>query len=337
MPFAGTRVKPIRLKPAHARTSKAPVKTDSRIYVAGHRGLVGSAIVRKLQAEGYRSLLVRTRAELDLTRQDAVERFFATEKPEYMFLAAAKVGGIMANDSRPADFIRDNLAIQSNVIESARKNNVTKLLFLGSSCIYPRAAPQPMREDSLLTGPLEPTNEAYAIAKIAGYMMCRSYWRQYGFRAISLMPTNLYGPNDNFDPTGSHVIPGLIRRFHEAKTAGTATVTVWGTGTPRRELMHADDLADAAVMLMRTYESPDIINVGTGVDVTIAEIATLVKDVVGYRGRLVFDPTKPDGMPHKVLDVSRVHALGWRAKIALADGVRETYRWFVANVADRAA
>jgi len=313
------------------------VKTDSRIYVAGHRGLVGSAIVRRLDAEGCRNLVLRTHAELDLTRQDAVERFFAAEKPDYVFLAAAKVGGIVANDTRPADFIRDNLAIQGNVIESARRSGVRKLLFLGSSCIYPRLAPQPIREESLLTGPLEPTNEAYAIAKIAGYMMCRSYWRQHGFKAISLMPTNLYGPNDNFDPTGSHVLPGLIRRFHEAKTANLPEVVVWGTGTPRRELMHADDLADAAVSLMQTYDSPDIINVGTGTDVTIAELATLVKDVVGYRGRLVFDSTKPDGMPRKVLDVSRIHALGWRAQVALADGVRETYRWFVANVADRAA
>jgi GDP-L-fucose synthase len=313
------------------------VKTDSRIFVAGHRGLVGSAIVRRLQAEGHRNLTLRARAELDLTRQAAVEHFFAAEKPEYVFLAAAKVGGIVANDTRPADFIRDNLAIQSNVIETARSSGVRKLLFLGSSCIYPRLAPQPIREDSLLTGPLEPTNEAYAVAKIAGYMMCRYYWRQYGFKAISLMPTNLYGPNDNFDPTGSHVLPGLIRRFHEAKMAGAPEVVVWGTGTPRRELMHADDLAEAAVSLMRTYDSPDIVNVGIGTDVTIAELAALVKDVVGYRGRLVFDPTKPDGVPRKVLDLSRIHALGWRAKVALADGVRDTYAWFVANAADRAA
>lgn len=313
------------------------MNTDSRIYVAGHRGLVGSAIVRRLQADGCRNLVLRSHAELDLVRQDAVERFFAGEKPDYVFLAAATVGGILANDTRPADFIRDNLSIQTNVIEAARKSGVKKLLFLGSSCIYPRLAPQPIREDSLLTGPLEPTNEAYAIAKIAGYLMCRSYWRQHGFKAISLMPTNLYGPNDNFDPTGSHVLPGLIRRFHAAKMAGMPEVVVWGTGAPRRELMHADDLAVAAVALMRTYDSPDIINVGTGEDVTIAELATLVKDVSGYRGRIVFDSTKPDGMPRKTLDVSRLHALGWRARIALADGVRETYRWFVANVADRAA
>lgn len=313
------------------------VKTDSRMYVAGHRGLVGSAIVRKLQAEGFRNLIVRTHADLDLARQDAVERFFAAEKPDYVFLAAARVGGIVANDTQPADFIRENLAIQTNVIEAARRCGVSKLLFLGSSCIYPRLAPQPIREESLLTGPLEPTNEAYAVAKIAGYMMCRSYWRQYGFRAISLMPTNLYGPNDNFDPLASHVLPGLIRRFHEAKTAGLPEVTVWGSGTPRRELMHADDLADAAVMMMRTYESPDIVNVGTGEDVAIADLAALVKDVVGFRGQLTFDTSKPDGMPRKTLDVSRIHALGWRSKIALAEGVRETYRWFLDNIAERAA
>ncbi|MGE5538447.1 MAG: GDP-L-fucose synthase family protein [Gemmatimonas sp.] len=313
------------------------MRIDSRIYVAGHRGLVGSAIVRRLQADGCRHLVMRSRAELDLTRQDAVERFFAQERPEYVFLAAAKVGGIIANDTRPADFIRDNLAIQTNVIEAARRSGVTKLLFLGSSCIYPRLAPQPIREESLLTGPLEPTNEAYAIAKIAGYMMCRAYWRQHGFKAISLMPANLYGPNDNFDPLGSHVVPGLIRRFHEAKVAGAPEVVVWGTGTPRRELLQVDDLADAAVMMMRTYDSPDIVNVGTGEDATIAEIATLVKEVVGYRGRLVFDSSKPDGMPRKVLDVTRIHALGWRARISLRDGLADAYRWFVANIADRAA
>jgi len=305
------------------------LKTDSRIYVAGHRGLAGSAIVRRLKAEGYRNLILRSHDELDLTRQDAVERFFAAEKPEYVFLAAARVGGIVANDTLPGDFIRENLAIQSNVIETARRARVNKLLFLGSSCLYPRLAPQPIREDSLLTGPFEPTNEAYAIAKIAGYMMCRAYWRQYGFKAISLMPTNLYGPHDNFDPTSSHVLPGLIRRFHEAKIKGLPEVAVWGTGTPRRELMHSDDLAEAAVMTMNTYDSPDIINVGTGQDVSIAELAALAKDVIGYQGKLTFDVTKPDGMSLKRLDVSRIHALGWQAKIALVDGIRETYRWFL--------
>lgn len=305
------------------------MKTDSRIYVAGHRGLAGSAIVRRLKAEGYRNLILRSHDELDLTRQDAVERFFAAEKPEYVFLAAARVGGIVANDTLPGDFIRENLAIQSNVIETARRARVNKLLFLGSSCIYPRLAPQPIREDSLLTGPFEPTNEAYAIAKIAGYMMCRAYWRQYGFKAISLMPTNLYGPHDNFDPTSSHVLPGLIRRFHEAKIKGLPEVAVWGTGTPRRELMHSDDLAEAAVMTMNTYDSPDIINVGTGQDVSIAELAALAKDVIGYQGKLTFDVTKPDGMPLKRLDVSRINALGWQAKISLSDGIRETYRWFL--------
>ena len=305
------------------------MKTDSRIYVAGHRGLAGSAIVRRLKAEGYRNLILRSHDELDLTRQDAVERFFAAEKPEYVFLAAARVGGIVANDTLPGDFIRENLAIQSNVIETARRARVNKLLFLGSSCIYPRLAPQPIREDSLLTGPFEPTNEAYAIAKIAGYMMCRAYWRQYGFKAILLMPTNLYGPHDNFDPTSSHVLPGLIRRFHEAKIKGLPEVAVWGTGTPRRELMHSDDLAEAAVMTMNTYDSPDIINVGTGQDVSIAELAALAKDVIGYQGKLTFDVTKPDGMPLKRLDVSRINALGWQAKISLSDGIRETYRWFL--------
>jgi GDP-L-fucose synthase len=313
------------------------VKTDNRIYVAGHRGLAGSAIVRKLEAEGFRNLIVRSHPELDLTRQDAVDRFFAAEKPDYVFLAAARVGGIVANDTRPGDFIRDNLAIQSNVIEAARREGARKLMFLGSSCIYPRLAPQPIREDSLLTGPLEPTNDAYAIAKIAGYMMCRSYWRQYGFKAISLMPTNLYGPHDNFDPTGSHVLPGLIRRFHEAKVANLPEVTVWGTGTPRRELMHADDLASAAMMLMRDYDSPDIVNVGLGEDFAIADLAALVKDVVGFRGQLTFDKTKPDGTPRKLLDVSKIHALGWKAKISLVDGVRDAYRWFVDNVAQRAS
>ena len=313
------------------------MKTDSRIYVAGHRGLVGSAIVRRLRGEGFGNIVVRSHDELDLTRQDAVERFFAAEKQEYVFLAAARVGGIVANDTLPGDFIRENLAIQSNVIETARRDGVNKLLFLGSSCIYPRLAPQPIREDSLLTGPLELTNEAYAIAKIAGYMMCRAYWRQYGFKAISLMPTNLYGPHDNFDPTSSHVLPGLIRRFHEAKVKGLPAVAVWGTGTQRRELMHADDLAAVAVMMMRTYDSPGIFNVGTGQDVSIAELAALVKDAVGYRGRLTFDATKPDGTSLKRLDVSRIHALGWQARIALADGIRETYRWFLEHVAERAA
>jgi GDP-L-fucose synthase len=307
------------------------------MYVAGHRGLAGSAIVRKLEAEGYRNLIVRTHAELDLTRQEAVDRFFVAEKPDYVFLAAAKVGGIVANDTRPADFIRENLAIQTNVIEAARREGVKKLMFLGSSCIYPRLAPQPIREDSLLTGPLEPTNDAYAIAKIAGYMMCRSYWRQYGFKAISLMPTNLYGPNDNFDPIGSHVLPGLLRRFHEAKVKNLPEVTVWGSGTPRREFMHADDLAAAAVKLMHDYDSPDIVNVGLGEDMSITELAQLVKDVVGFHGRLIFDKTKPDGTPRKLLDVSKIHALGWRAQIALADGLRDTYRWFLGHVADRAA
>jgi GDP-L-fucose synthase len=309
---------------------------DSRIYVAGHRGLAGSAIVRKLEAEGFRHLVLRARAELDLTRQDMVERFFAAEKPEYVFLAAARVGGIVANDTKPADFIRDNLAIELNVIEAARATGTKKLLFLGSSCIYPKLAPQPIREESLLTGPLEPTSEAYAMAKIAGWMMCRSYWRQHGFKGITVMPNNLYGPNDNFDPVGSHVLPGLIRRFHEAKEAGAPEVAVWGSGTPRRELLHADDLADACLFLMKNYDSPDIINVGTGEDATVAEIAELVKEVVGYRGRIAFDCTKPDGAPRKLLDASRVRSLGWQPRVAMKDGIRDAYRWFVENVAGRA-
>lgn len=311
------------------------MERDSRIYVAGHTGLAGSAIVRKLESEGYRRLIRRAHGELDLTRQDAVARFFAAETPEYVFLAAARVGGIVANDTRPGDFIRDNLAIELNVIDAARASGVKKLLFLGSSCIYPKMAPQPIREDSLLTGSLEPTNEAYAVAKIAGWMMCRSYRRQYGFKAITAMPTNLYGPNDNFDPVGSHVLPGLLRRFHEAKAAGAPEVVVWGSGTPRRELLHADDLADACVFLMKTYDSPEIVNVGTGEDATIAEIAELVKRVVGYPGRIAFDRTKPDGTPRKLLDVSRIRALGWRPRVVLEDGVRDAYRWFVENVAGR--
>lgn len=308
---------------------------NSRIFVAGHRGLAGSALVRNLEANGFRNLILRPRADLDLTRQDQVEKFFAAEKPEYVFLAAARVGGIVANDTKPGDFIRDNLAIELNVIEAARAHGAKKLLFLGSSCIYPKMAPQPIREESLLTGSLEPTNEAYAVAKIAGWMMCRSFWRQYGVKGITVIPNNLYGPNDNFDPVGSHVLPGLIRRFHEAKESGAPDVTVWGSGAPRRELLHSDDLADACVFLMRAYNAPEPINVGTGEDLAIAELAEMVKETVGYRGRIVFDRTKPDGTPRKLLDASRIRALGWRPKIALADGLRDAYRWFVENVAGR--
>ncbi|WP_117237361.1 GDP-L-fucose synthase [Thermus sediminis] len=303
----------------------------SKIYVAGHRGLVGGAILRRLRAEGYENLVLRTRQELDLTDQRAVYRFFEEERPEYVFLAAAKVGGILANATYPADFIRENLLIQTNVIDAAYRYGVKKLLFLGSSCIYPKLAPQPMKEEYLLTGPLEPTNEAYAVAKIAGIKMVQAYRRQYGFRAISLMPTNLYGPGDNFDLETSHVIPALIRKFHEAKEAGQKEVVVWGTGTPRREFLHVDDLADAAVFLMRHYEEEEIINVGVGEDISVRELASLIARVVGFEGEIVYDPTKPDGTPRKLLDVSRLFAMGWRPKVSLEEGLRQTYAWFRNN------
>jgi len=308
-------------------------ETD-RIFVAGHRGLVGSAIVRRLQAEGRGEVLVRSRSELDLTDTRAVEAFFASEKPSHVILAAAKVGGIKANDSYPAEFIRDNLAIQTNVIHAAWQHGVRKLVFLGSSCIYPRLAPQPMREEHLLTGSLEPTNEWYAVAKIAGIKMCQAYRRQYGFDAISLMPTNLYGPGDNFSIEGSHVLPALIRRFHEAKANGTPEIVIWGTGTPMREFLHVDDLAAATVFLMDHYSGESIVNVGTGTDVTIAELARLIREVVGYTGTLSFDPSKPDGTPRKLLDVSKAAGLGWTASIALRDGVESTYRWFLEHHTD---
>ncbi len=303
----------------------------ARIYVAGHRGLVGSAILRRLQAGGFSNLIVRTHDELDLTRQADVEAFFEQERPEYVFLAAAKVGGILANATYPADFIRVNLQIQTNVIDAAYRYGAKKLLFLGSSCIYPKLAPQPMKEEHLLTGPLEPTNEPYAVAKIAGIVMVRSYRRQYGFNGISLMPTNLYGPGDNFDLETSHVLPAMIRKFHEAKVAGAPSVTLWGTGSPRREFLHVDDLADAAVFLMERYDGEEIVNVGVGEDVTIAELAEIVRDVVGYEGAIEWDTTKPDGTPRKLLDVSRLHALGWRARIGLREGIEQTYRWYCEN------
>lgn len=301
---------------------------DSRIYVAGHRGLVGSAILRRLEAGGFSNLIVRTHQELDLTRQADVEAFFECERPEYVFLAAAKVGGILANATYPADFIRVNLQIQTNVIDAAYRFGAKKLLFLGSSCIYPKFAPQPMKEEHLLTGPLEPTSEPYAVAKIAGIVMVRSYRRQHGFNGISLMPTNLYGPGDNFDLTTSHVLPAMIRKFHEAKVTGAPSVTLWGTGSPRREFLHVDDLADAAVFLMERYDGEDIVNVGVGEDVTIAELAEIVRDVVGYEGAIEWDTSKPDGTPRKLLDVSRLHALGWRARIGLREGIEQTYRWY---------
>jgi GDP-L-fucose synthase len=299
-----------------------------RIYVAGHRGLVGAAVLRRLQTEGAERLLLRTHAELDLTDQAAVDAFFAAEKPDYVFLCAAHVGGIHANDTYPAEFIRDNLAIQTNVIHSAWKHGAKKLLFLGSSCIYPKMAPQPMREDALLTGPLEPTNEWYAIAKIAGLKMCQAYRRQYGFDAIVAMPTNLYGPGDNYHPDNSHVVPALIRRFHEAVRDNAPRVAIWGTGMPRRELMHVDDLADALLMLMHRYDGEDMINVGSGQETTIADLARTIAGIAGYRGELVFDPTKPDGTPRKRLDTTRLQALGWSPRIDLASGLEDTYASF---------
>ena len=302
------------------------------IFVAGHRGLAGSAIVRRLRQAGFDNLLLRTQDELDLTDAAAVEAFFARERPAYVFLAAARVGGIHANNTYPVDFLRDNLQIELNVIDAAHRHGAAKLLFLGSSCIYPKFAPQPMPEDCLLTGALEPTNEWYAVAKIAGIKLCQAYRRQYGFNAISLMPTNLYGPGDNFHLANSHVLPALIRKFHEAKAAGASEVVVWGSGTPRREFLHVDDLADACVFLMQHYDDERIVNVGVGEDVSILELAALVQRVVGFEGRIVLDPSKPDGTPRKLLDVSRLAALGWRARIGLADGIRETYQWFLAHV-----
>jgi GDP-L-fucose synthase len=307
------------------------MKSDASIFVAGRRGLAGSAIFRALQARGYSRLLGPARAELDLRDAHAVNAFFEAQRPDYVFLAAAKVGGILANDTYPADFIRDNLQIQTNTIDAAHRHGVKKLCFLGSSCIYPRLAPQPMSEDALLTGPLEPTNEWYAIAKIAGIKMCQAYAKQYGFRAISLMPTNLYGPGDNFDLQTSHVLPALLRKFHEAKLSEAASVTVWGSGTPRREFLFVDDLADAACFLMQEYESPEIVNVGVGEDVTIAALAELIRDVVGYKGNIEFDSSKPDGTPRKLLDVSKAAGMGWHARTRLADGVRATYEWYLAK------
>jgi len=301
---------------------------ESLIYVAGHRGLVGGAVVRNLRSRGFTKVLGRTSQELDLTDQSAVRQFFERERPEAVVLAAARVGGIHANNSRPAEFIRDNLLMQDHVIDAAYRAGVQKFVFLGSSCIYPKLAPQPIHEDSLLTGPLEPTNEWYAIAKIAGLKLCQAYRRQYGFNAISLMPTNLYGPGDNFDLKNSHVLPALIRRFHEARERGDTTFSVWGTGTPRREFLHVEDLADAVVHLMLTYDAEPIVNVGWGEDLTIRELAEMVASVVGFEGRLVFDASKPDGTPRKLLDTSRLSSLGWKPKIRLHEGIEQTYAWF---------
>lgn len=308
---------------------------SARVFVAGHRGLVGSALVRRLAAAGGAPPITRSRSELDLTNQQQVERFFAETRPEHVYLAAAKVGGIHANSAYPAEFIRDNLAIQTNVIHAAWLSGAKKLCFLGSSCIYPKHAAQPMAEDALLTGALEPTNEWYAIAKIAGIKMCQAYRRQYGFDAISLMPTNLYGPGDNFDLQNSHVLPALIRRFHEAKLRGDSAVTIWGTGKPRREFLHVDDLADAAVFLMQGYSDEQIVNIGVGEDVSIMELASLVARIVGFAGSIDSDPSKPDGTPRKLLDVSRVRKLGWSARIGLEEGIRSTYRWYLDHADER--
>ena len=315
---------------------------NSSIFVAGHRGLVGSALVRRLTAAGFHNLLLRDRSELDLTRQDAVERFFAQSRPEYVFLAAAKVGGILANDTYPADFIRDNLEIQTNVIDAANRSGVKRLLFLGSSCIYPKLCPQPIKEEYLLTGPLDATNRAYALAKIAGIEMCWSYNRQYGTKFLAAMPTNLYGPGDNFDLNKSHVLPALIRKAAEAKAMGGKKITVWGTGTPRRELLYSDDLAEACIFLMQLPDSqfqtlliseePPLINIGTGHDLSIRELAELACRVIGFEGTLEFDTTKPDGTPQKLLDVSRIHALGWQARTTLEVGIRRTYDWAKDNM-----
>jgi GDP-L-fucose synthase len=304
---------------------------DARIYVAGHRGLVGSAIVRRLQAAGATNLILRTHQELDLIDQAAVEAFFAAEHPDYVFLAAAKVGGIHANSAYAAEFIQENLTIQTNVIHNAWKHGTKKLLFLGSSCIYPRNCPQPIKEEYLLTGPLESTNQWYAIAKIAGLKMCEAYRKQYGFNAICAMPTNLYGPGDNYDAQNSHVIAALIRRFREAKISGASEVVIWGSGKPLREFLHVDDLADALVFLMRHYDGEKMTNVGSGEEVSIAELAQIIGEIIGFKGELVFDTSKPDGTPRKLLDSMRLNALGWRARIALAAGLSEATSWYNAQ------
>jgi len=309
------------------------MKKHSKIYIAGHRGLVGSAIISRLKAEGYSNVITSMHSELDLTRQREVEEFFDKQRPDYVFLAAAKVGGIWANNTYRADFIYSNLTIQTNVIHACHYYKVDKLLFLGSSCIYPKHCPQPMKEEHLLSGYLESTNEPYAIAKIAGIKMCQAYHRQYGSRFISVMPTNLYGPNDNFDSETSHVLPALIRKFHEAKITGSDEVVLWGTGKPKREFLHVDDLADACIYLMDNYEDSTIINIGVGHDQTIRQLAELIAGVVGFDGALTFDSTKPDGTFQKLLDVSRIESLGWKAKVGLEQGIADTYKWYVENVA----
>jgi GDP-L-fucose synthase len=305
---------------------------SAKIFIAGHRGLVGSALVRRLEAEGFRNLLLRTRAQLDLSDRTAVRDFFHREKPEYVFLAAAKVGGIHANSTYPADFIAENLDIQSHVIGAAHRSGVKRLLFLGSSCIYPRGCPQPMKETHLLTGPLEPTNEPYAVAKIAGIVMCRAFNKQYGTDFVSVMPTNLYGPFDNFHPENSHVIPALIRRFHERKESGAAEMVVWGSGSPLREFLHVDDMADACLFLMRQARVPDLINIGSGEEFSIRQLAEAVGEAVGFKGTLRFDPSKPDGTPRKLLDSSALAGMGWRPRVHLRDGLASTYRWFLEHI-----
>lgn len=307
------------------------MKKNSKIYIAGHNGLVGSAIVRNLKSNGFNNLVLKTRKELDLLDWQEVKKFFETEKPEYVFLAAARVGGILENDTYPADFIFQNLQIQNNVIHNAYLSEVKKLLFLGSSCIYPRECPQPIKEKYLLTGPLEKTNEAYAVAKIAGIKMCQSYNKQYGTKYISVMPTNLYGPNDNFDLNSSHVLPALLHKFHEAKINNQKEVLIWGTGSPKREFLHVDDLADACVFLMESYNENEIVNIGTGEDISIRELAEIVKQIVGFEGKIKNDTSKPDGTPRKLLDVSKLRSLNWKHKIELSQGIKNTYQWFLKN------
>ncbi|WP_028524953.1 GDP-L-fucose synthase [Runella limosa] len=312
------------------------MEKNAKIYVAGHRGMVGSALVRRLESEGYQNIIVRTSRELDLRNQQAVADFFAAEKPDYVFLAAAKVGGIMANNIYRADFLYENLQIQNNVIHSAHVEGVEKLMFLGSSCIYPKLAPQPLQEDSLLTGPLEYTNEPYAIAKIAGIKMCESYRKQYGRNYISVMPTNLYGPNDNYDLNNSHVLPAMIRKFHEAKVDNKPFVELWGTGSPLREFLHADDLADACVYLMKNYDGEQFVNIGVGEDITIKNLAELIKSTVGYEGELRWNTDKPDGTPRKLMDVSKLHSMGWKHRYNLEEGVRITYQDFLQKLEEYA-
>jgi GDP-L-fucose synthase len=312
-------------------TPSRTVEKSDKIFVAGHRGLVGSALVRRLQQDGFSDLVTRDRSQLDLRNESAVDRFFAEEKPAFVLLAAAKVGGIKANNDLPVEFLLENLAMQNNVVRAAHESGVRKLLFLGSSCIYPKHAPQPIPESALLGGPLEPTNEAYAIAKIAGIKLCQAYARQYGAKFISAMPTNLYGPNDNFDLLSSHVLPALLRKAHTAKKENRRELVVWGSGTPRREFLHVDDLAAACVYLLEKYDSPEVINVGCGEDVSIRELAELICEIAGFEGELAWDSTKPDGTPRKLLDVSKIHALGWRHQVGLREGITATYEWFLQN------